>query len=131
MERKYSVILGNLGNTRDRFCTGYKDNPDSTEMLKQAATIPHVSGIELVGTWDIRPDNAVEMQKILVDLGLKCVSIIPDLFADRIYWKGSYTSSDKKVRRKAIDYTRQMCDIAGELDCDRINIWPGEEGSDY
>jgi predicted 3-demethylubiquinone-9 3-methyltransferase (glyoxalase superfamily) len=24
MERKYAMILGNLGNTRDRFCSGYK-----------------------------------------------------------------------------------------------------------
>ncbi len=131
MERKYSVILGNLGNTRDRFCTGYKDNPDSAEMLKQAAAIPYVSGIELVGTWDIRPNNAVEMKKAFVDLHLKCVSIIPDLFADRIYWKGSYTSNDKNVRCKAIDYTRQMCDIALEMDCETINIWPGQDGYDY
>jgi xylose isomerase len=131
MDRKYSVILGNLGNTRDRFCNGYKVNPDGAEMLKQAAAIPHVSGIELVGTWDIHPDNVVEVKKILVDLGLKCVSIIPDLFADRVYWKGSYTSTDQKVRRKAIDYTKQMCDIAVEMDCNIINIWPGQDGYDY
>jgi len=131
MERKYSVILGNLGNTRDRFCDGYKDNPDSAAMLKQAAAIPHVSGIELVGTWDIHPGNAGEMKKAFTDLGLRCVSIIPDLFSDRVYWKGSYTSADRKVRRKAIDYTRQMCDIAIELDCKIINIWPGQDGYDY
>jgi len=83
MKRKYSVILGNLGNTRDRFCSGYKDNPDSFTMLKRAAKIPHVTGIELVGTWDIRPDNVREMKKLLSELGLECVSIIPDLFADK------------------------------------------------
>ena len=131
MERKYSVILGNLGNTRDRFCDGYKDNPDSAEMLKRAAAIPHVSGVELVGTWDIHPGNAGEMKKAFTDLNLRCVSIIPDLFSDRVYWKGSYTSTDRKVRRKAIDYTKQMCDIAVEMDCKIINIWPGQDGYDY
>ena len=55
MEQKYSVILGNLGNTRDRFCNGYKTNPDTVSMLQVAANIPHVEGIELVGTWDISP----------------------------------------------------------------------------
>ena len=44
MDRKYSVILGNLGNTCDRFCSGYKDNPSTMEMLKRAAAIPHVQG---------------------------------------------------------------------------------------
>lgn len=131
MERRYSVILGNLGNTRDRFCSSYKSNPDTMEMLSQAASIPYVKGIELVGTWDIRPDNAADMKKRLADLGLECVSIIPDLFADGTYWKGSYSSSDASVRRHAIDYTRQMCDIARDLGCRIINIWPGQDGYDY
>ncbi len=131
MERKYSVILGNLGNTCDRFCSSYKTNPDTMDMLKEAAAIPHVEGIELVGTWDIRPDNAHEMKNALDGIGLACVSIIPDLFADKAYWKGSYSSRDQKIRRQAIDYTRQMCDIAEYLDCKTINIWPGQDGYDY
>ncbi len=87
--RQYSVILGNLGNTCDRFCRSYKNNPPALEMLKAAAAIPHVSGIELVGTWDIRPDNV------------------------------------------AIDETRRMCDIALELGCGMLNLWPGQDGYDY
>jgi xylose isomerase len=132
MKRKYSVILGNLGNTCDRFCSsGYKTNPDTMTMLKQAASIPHVEGIELVGTWDIRPDNAAQMKKALSDMGLTCVSIIPDLFADKIWWKGSYTSKDAAVRQKAFDYTCTMCDIARDLNCKTINLWPGQDGYDY
>jgi sugar phosphate isomerase/epimerase len=131
MKRKYSVILGNLGNTRDRFCSGYKDNPDTMDMLQRAAKIPHVEGIELVGTWDIRPDNAKAMKQAIGDLGLECVSIIPDLFADKRYWKGSYCASDAAVRQYAIDYTRQMCGIAENLGCKTLNIWPGQDGYDY
>ncbi len=131
MERKYAVILGNLGNTRDRFCNGYKDNPPSLQMLKNAAGILHVSGIELVGTWDIRPDNISNMRAAIADYGLECVSIIPDLFADRLYWKGSYSAADARVRRHAIDYTQRMCDIARELNCPTLNLWPGQDGYDY
>jgi len=130
-ERKYSVILGNLGNTCDRFCSGYKTNPPTMDMLKAAAAIPNVEGIELVGTWDIRPDSAKEMKKALKDRGLKCVSIIPDLFADKTYWKGSYSSKDPAVRKKAIDYTKAMCDIAEDMGCKIINLWPGQDGYDY
>jgi sugar phosphate isomerase/epimerase len=131
MERKYSAILGNLGNTRDRFCDGYKENPGTLEMLRLAAKIPHISGIELVGTWDIRPENAKEMKQALADAGLQCVSIIPDLFADKRFWKGSFSARDANVRRHAVDYTRQMCGIAEELGCDTLNIWPGQDGYDY
>jgi xylose isomerase len=131
MKRKYSVILGNLGNTRDRFCNSYKENPSTMGMLRRAAKIPHVTGIELVGTWDICPQNALQMKKALNHAGLKCVSIIPDLFADKRFWKGSYSSSEPKVRRYALNYTRQMCGIAQELDCGTINLWPGQDGYDY
>ena len=131
MERKYAMILGNLGNTRDRFCNGYKDNPSTAEMLRQAKEIPYVSGVELVGTWDIDEKNAMEMKRQLSDLGLACVSVIPDLFADSLYWKGSYCAADPKVRRAAVDYSRRMCDIAVELACPTINIWPGQDGYDY
>lgn len=131
MSHKYSVILGNLGNTRDRFCAGYKDNLDTLSMLRQAATIPHVQGIELVGTWDVQPNNVAGIKRALRDVGKHCVSIIPDLFSDKRYWKGSFSSSDAKVRRAAVDYTRSMCDVAYELDCHLVNIWPGQDGYDY
>jgi xylose isomerase len=71
------------------------------------------------------------MKLALADNDVKCASIIPDLFADKIYWKGSYTSNDSAVRRRAIEYTFEMCDIALELDCKLINIWPGQDGYDY
>jgi xylose isomerase len=131
MERKYAVILGNLGNTRDRFCNGYKDNPPVLEMLKQAAKIPHVSGIELVGTWDIRPDNVKQMRHAFKDLGMECVSLIPDLFGDKIYSKGSLSSSDAAIRIRAVDHVRSMCDAGAELGCQLINLWPGQDGYDY
>ena len=63
--RKYAAILGNLGNTCDRFCRGYKDNPSSLEMLKQAGSIDGISGIELVGTWDIHSGNVKEMKNAI------------------------------------------------------------------
>lgn len=131
MERKYAVILGNLGNTRDRFCPAYKENLTSLEMLEQAARIPRVSGIELVGTWDIRPDNLKEMRQALGDYGLECVSIIPDLFTNLVFSKGSYCSNKPEIRRNAIDYTKKMCDIAQELKCSIMNLWPGQDGYDY
>ena len=132
MKNKYSIILGNLGNTCDRFCKSYKSNPTSEEMLEMAVKkIPHIEGIELVGTWDIRPDNAREMKKRLSDYGVACSSIIPDTFTDSDYSKGSITSTNLAIRRKAMDYLQQMCDVAMEIDCKLINIWLGQDGYDY
>lgn len=131
MQRKYAMILGNLGNTKDRFCGGYKTAPTTLEMLRQAVNIPLVKGVELVGTWDIDENNAHEMKRHLADMGLDCVSIIPDLFADPIYWKGAYTSSDPNVRRHALESSKRMCEIALDLGCPTLNLWPGQDGYDY
>ena len=103
MDRKYSVILGNLGNTKDRFCDGYKTNPPSAVMLQQSAKIPFVKGIELVGTWDIHPKNVKEMKSALHDLDLTCVSIIPDLFSDTITaWAVTAIQSRSSGKRRSI-----------------------------
>ena len=131
MKNKYSLILGNLGNTCDRFCSGYKNNPSTEEMLEKAAKIPFVEGIELVGTWDIRPDNVKDMKKRLEDYGKACVSIIPDVFTVKEYGKGSLTSTDPAIRNHSLDYLRQMSEIALEMNSGVVNLWMGQDGYDY
>src|ERR1035437_8820098 len=131
MGAKYAVILGNLANTKDRFCEGYKENPSPSEMFKRAAKIPHVTGIELVGNWDICPNNVKEMKKAFKDCGIECASIIPDLFGNKIFSKGSFSSSDGAIRQRAVDHVRSMCDVGAELGCKLINLWPGQDGYDY
>ncbi len=132
MKNKYSIILGNLGNTCDRFCKSYKSNPSSEEMLDMAVKkMPFVEGIELVGTWDIRKDNVREMKKRFSDYGISCASVIPDTFTDKDYGKGCVTSLDKKIRNKALDYLREMSDVALEMDCKIVNLWMAQDGYDY
>lgn len=129
---KYAIILGNLGNTRDRFCTGYKENPSSEEMLKLALEkMPHIQGIELVGTWDIRPDNVKDMKSRLDDAGVACASIIPDTFGNPLFGRGSITSIDADIRKKALDYLREMSEVALRMDCGIVNLWLGQDGYDY
>lgn len=126
------MILGNLGNTCDRFCKGYKSNPTTVEMLEMAVKkIPLIEGIEMVGTWDIRPDNVKDMKKSLNDYGVACASIIPDTFTDPEFAKGSITNINPAIRKKAMDYLRQMCEVSLEIDCKIMNFWLGQDGYDY
>jgi len=129
---KYSVILGNLGNTRDRFLSsGYKETPEKEELFKQAASIAGVEGLELVGTWDITPENAKQVGKLLRDFNLKLVSIIPDHFSQKKWGRGAFTSRNPEIRREAVAHTKEMIDILVELKGELINIWPGQDGYDY
>ncbi len=129
---KLAVILGNLGNTCDRFLsTGYKDQPTKAEMFKKASEIEGVTGIELVGSWDITTENVHEVKSIMQECGLECASIIPDHFSDKKWGNGAFTSRDPKIRREAIQATKDMMEAAVELGGDLLNLWPGQDGYDY
>jgi len=129
---KYSIILGNLGNTCDRFLsTGYKSQPPKAEMIRQAAEIPGVKGVELVGSWDVTRENADEIGELLAKHGLSCVSIIPDHFSQRRWGKGAFTAKDPAIRDQAYDETCAAAEMARKLGCPLINLWPGQDGYDY
>jgi xylose isomerase len=130
--KKYSVILGNLGNTCDRFLSsGYKDTLDKDKMLTQAASIEGVTGIELVGTWDIDEKCVGAMKQRLSNRSLQCSSIIPDMFAQKRWGRGSISAPDADIRRQAVVELKSCVDMAVELGCDLINLWPGQDGYDY
>lgn len=129
---KYSVILGNLGNTCDRFLsTGYKTQPPKAEMIRQAAAIAGVSGVELVGTWDVTRQNVDEVGELLSKHGLRCVSIIPDHFSQQRWGRGAFTSKDPSIRAQAYEETCIAAEMARVLKCPLINLWPGQDGYDY
>jgi len=129
---KYSVILGNLGNTCDRFLSsGYKDQPPKAEMYRQAAAIPGVTGVELVGTWDVTRENVEEVGGLLAKHGLSCVSIIPDHFSQKRWGKGAFTAKDPSIRAQALEETMAAAELARKLACPLLNLWPGQDGYDY
>jgi xylose isomerase len=129
---KYSVILGNLGNTCDRFLSsGYKDTAPLETMVRQASEIKGVQGVELVGTWDISPETVDEVGSLLQKYMLQCVSIIPDHFSQRRWGKGTLSAKDEKTRNEAVDYTMECVEMARKIGCPTLNIWPGQDGYDY
>ena len=129
---KYSIILGNLGNTRDRFLSsGYKEQLSKEELIKKAGEIEGVTGIELVGTWDVTINNTEEIGSLLDKNNLECVSIIPDHFSQKRWGRGSLAAKDPEIRKQAVDYTYECVEIARKLNCKTLNIWPGQDGYDY
>ncbi|NLJ25354.1 MAG: hypothetical protein GX354_08045, partial [Firmicutes bacterium] len=77
MSRRYAVISGFLGATRDRFCV-YGENRSIEEKFKVASEIEGVTGIELVVPYDC-PDTALikelcekyDLQIASINLNLK------------------------------------------------------------
>jgi len=129
---KYSIILGNLGNTCDRFLSsGYKDELPKETLIRQASEIDGVEGVELVGTWDVSMDTVDTIGGLLEKYGLRCASIIPDHFSQKRWGRGTLSAKDPDIRNQALDYTFECVEMARRLGCDTLNIWPGQDGYDY
>jgi len=129
---KYSIILGNLGNTCDRFLSsGYKDELPKETLIKQASEIEGVEGVELVGTWDVSSENVDKVGEMLAKHNLSCLSIIPDHFSQKRWGRGSLSAKDPEIRKQAIDYTFECVEMARKLGCTTLNLWPGQDGYDY
>lgn len=131
MELKLSVFLSNVGSFSDRFCSAYSDPYTVEQMFERVASIPAITAVDLVGTWNITDANVDRIKAILKQTGLKVASLVPDHFADPRWGKGSFTSIDPAIRQEAVASTKRMMDLAAELHCPNVTIWPGQDGYDY
>jgi len=63
--------------------------------------------------------------------GLVATNMNTNLWTDP-YWKlGSVCSYDAEVRKAALKVTLQAVDIAKEVGCSSVALWPGADGWDY
>ena len=129
---KHSVILGNVGNFSDRYMgCGYQRDYTLTELFDRVKSIEGVTGVELVSNWHVTPQNAKEVKAQLERTELKLVSIIPDHFGTKDYGRGAFSSKDPAMRRRSVEETREIIDVAKFLGGDLISLWPGQDGYDY
>jgi len=130
MKRKYSVFLGNVGPCSDRYCAAYAAPLGIEALFERAASIDLLGGVDLVATPGLLGDVAL-VKRCLASTGLKVVSVAVDHFTQARWGKGSFSSIDPALRRAAVDATRETMDLAVELGCSLVTIWPGQDGYDY
>ncbi|MBA2123341.1 sugar isomerase [bacterium Unc6] len=72
-----------------------------------------------------------EVKKALRKLKLTPTNMNTNLWTDP-YWKfGGLTNPDKGIRKEAIAVTLQGAEIAREVGCSSVALWPGSDGWDY
>lgn len=134
-ERKFAAILGVFGRPADRFMSGgYKlTSPDVFERIRMAGQVGLVRSVELIQGEgdDIYTGNQKQVQAALADQGLQICAINPNLWGEIQWARGTLGASDPQIRRQAIDRIRTAMDLAAEVGCDFVGIWPGQDGYDY
>ncbi|HCT89942.1 MAG TPA: hypothetical protein DF613_00950 [Lachnospiraceae bacterium] len=134
---KYSAIIGSLGQTSDRFMKcGYKDpavdKVEFADVIKSLEEMQVLDGADLYQAPEgplSRPDTVNE---ILTGSGLVASSVLPQVFGDRAWQKGSLGASDAETRKKAMELIRQNIDFnAALVGKPSVNLWLGQDGFDY
>jgi len=128
----FGACLPTFGSCADRYClSGYGEPKTMEEMLDRSTQVPGLDGLELVGNWHVNDDNVRTVTKMLSDRGKKISMLVPDLWTQAKWGRGSLAAPDAKTRRAGIDEVKKVMDWAAELGCPYVDVWLGQDGFDY
>jgi len=132
LERNRFGVLGiNWLPHYDRYLTSdSRIAPSLAETFRSAAAIEGLEGIELVHPFQVRPNNVLEIKKMLGDAGLTPISIAASLSSKPQYRLGSLTADLPETRQQAIDTVKTAIDCAAELGIELVTVWMGRDGFD-
>lgn len=134
---KYSAIIGSLGQVCDRFMPGgYKD--PAVDKVAFEDVIKNLEKMEVLKGADLyqAPVGALSdpdtVNAILKGSGFEASSVLPLLFGERRWMKGSLSAIDLNVRKQAMELVRQNIDFNARLvGSPSVNLWLGQDGFDY
>jgi xylose isomerase len=129
----FGACLPTFGNCADRYCLGGYGGGGKTmeEMLDLSLQVEGLDGLELVGNWHVNDGNIHNVGRMFRDRGLKIPMLVPDLWTQAKWGKGSLAAPDAPTRAAAVEEIRKVVDWAAELDCPYVDVWPGQDGYDY
>ena len=110
----FGACLPTFGNCADRYClSGYGGGgKNMVEMLDLAATVKGLDGLELVGNWHVNDENIRDVARMFQDRGTEDSMLVPDLWTQAKWGRGSMAAPDAKTRQAAMDEVRKVMDWA-------------------
>lgn len=128
------------GGFADRFApAGYDPSLDNT-IIAQLERIgkAKIAGIELLdnlftGNNDNKKDNEEIriFKEALARLGIQPANMGINLYSNPKWKLGGITNTNKEIRKDALDIAHQAVEIAAEIGCKSVSLWPGSDGWDY
>ncbi|MHA1298064.1 MAG: sugar phosphate isomerase/epimerase family protein [Candidatus Helarchaeota archaeon] len=129
------------GDFMDRFATeGYCTDPEfSSEIIAQIARVAKagIIGIEfherifIDEKYKVSQDVIANVIEALDKYKIRPTNMNTNLFTDPKWKLGGVCNPDKKIREDALNVALQGVDIAKEVGCSSVALWPGSDGWDY
>ena len=114
---KYAVISNFLSQTRDRFHQ-YNEVLSLEGKMELASQIPEVSGVEVVFPYET--NDAQQLSSYLKRYRLSLSAINVNVKAEPEFRDGGLTSTNKKVRERAIHFIKEAKDFARAVGADKV-----------
>lgn len=134
---KYSAIIGSLGQTYDRFMKcGYKDpeldKVEFPDVIKNLEKMQVLQGADLYQAPTGPLSDPDTVNEILTKSRLEASSVLPLVFGERRWQKGSISAADPEIRKAAMKLIKQNIDFNAKLvGSPSVDLWLGQDGFDY
>jgi xylose isomerase len=130
MNIRYSIILGFLGQLKDRF-SYYHEPKGLAQKLELASQIEGVKGVEAVYPFDFQDMTFETFQSLLSQNRLDISTVNVNLKAEAKFHLGALTAKDPAVRHEAVAYLKAGIDWAAALGNNLVTVCPLADGHDY
>ena len=130
-EPRFGAGIWHFATYVDRYATeGYGDPVSTLEAIALAGQVGSLSVVDLNWPFSPKDVSTSDIKAALDTAGLSAVAITPEIY-NRAYVKGGFTNPEPEVRRQAIDLCSRAAELATDLGCDYVKLWPGQDGVDY
>jgi xylose isomerase len=117
-----------------RFHDAYIDRPGPAEWLDRifeiAAPLKEhgLSGLEAHYPNEVNENNIDRYVQFGKEMGIRLITIVPNLFFERQFEFGSLSSPIKKARQSAIERAKTTFKLDRQIGADFAIVWPGIDG---
>ena len=85
-------------------------------------------GVEAHYPNEINSNNIDSYRRLHKEIGIRVVTVVPNLFYEKIFELGSLSNPNPEKRKKAVERTIETLKLNKELDTECTVIWPGIDG---
>ena len=133
MKLNVDAHLWCLGTYAERYVPGgYFDEIGTDEQLKIMSKIKGLDGLCIFYPTDPPlPANPDQLIKKLSNYNLRVSNLCPEVWSDRRWKYGAFSTSEDNIRKEAIKLMKEGIDFAKEVKADSVLLWPAHDGFDY
>ncbi|MGM0365912.1 MAG: sugar phosphate isomerase/epimerase family protein [Actinomycetota bacterium] len=132
MKLNVDAHLWCLGTYAERYVPGgYYDAMDVERQLEIMSKIEGLTGLFTFYPLAPMPQDPDKLVKKLASYNLKVSNVAMEVWGDRKWKNGSFSTNEENVRREAVKLFKEGIDFAREVKADSVLLWPAHDGFDY